>query len=181
MTEFDYQVMDHEERPFARRLAQWTAATFRPQSARDLGAGSGVYVEELRAWGIAAQGYDIADPQPRPDLVITQSMLEVRDPADVVLCMEVAEHIPQDQSSAVVAAVWHNTRPGGWVIWSAARPGQGGVGHINCQEPQYWRDLAQAQGFQICAGLESVLHQWITRGYHMGWFARNRQIWHRPL
>jgi 2-polyprenyl-3-methyl-5-hydroxy-6-metoxy-1,4-benzoquinol methylase len=146
----------------------------------DLGAGTGVYVEELTKMGRTAQGYDIATPQPRPDLVHTASMLTVTDPAAVVLCLEVAEHIPESQALQVISAVWRNTQPGGHVIWSAAQPGQGGVGHINCQPPEYWWQLAQAQGFTRCWTLETHLHAWITQGYHMGWFARNRQIWSRP-
>lgn len=176
---FDYQQMDLEERPFARRLALWMDAKIR-NSVTDLGAGTGVYVEELRKLGIRAQGYDICDPQPRPDLVTTASLLDVEDPAPVVLCLEVAEHIEQSLSQQVIEAVWRNTQPGGTVIWSAAQPGQGGVGHINCQPPLYWTAYAQAQGFVRDYALEDDLHEWITSGYHMGWFARNRQIWQRP-
>ncbi len=176
---FDYAHMEHEERPFAQRLAEWIEI-LAPQSVIDIGAGSGVYVEELRRRGIAARGYDIADPQPRPDLVLTCDMLTLMDPHDLVLCLEVAEHIDQSLSSAVVASIWNNCRPGGWVIWSAAQPGQGGVGHVNCQPTQYWRELARNQGFLLRPDVEWRMHEWITLGYHMGWFARNRQIWQRP-
>lgn len=176
---FDYEHMDREERPFARRLMLWIDSR-RGERLVDLGAGTGVYVEEYRKYGRQAQGYDITDPQPRPDLVITQSMLAVTDPADVVLCLEVAEHIESTQSPAVIEAIWRNTRPGGWVIFSAAQPGQGGVGHINCQPPKYWRDLAQQQGFVLDTDLEQDLMTWITAGYHMGWFRLNGQLWIRP-
>jgi len=176
---FDYPQMDQEERPFAQRLAQWIQANW-PGSTTDLGAGTGVYVEELRQLNRPAQGYDITDPQPRPDLVRTASLLDVTDPADLVLCLEVAEHIDQNLSNEVITSVTRNCRPGGWIIWSAAQPGQGGVGHINCQPPRYWRELAQNHGLLPRPDWEHQLHQWITSGYHMGWFARNRQIWQRP-
>jgi len=178
-TNFDYNNMDHEERPFAQRLATWISLHM-TGTVVDLGAGSGVYVEELHRQGVSARGYDIADPQPRPDLVATQSMLTITDPANIVMCIEVAEHIPMEQSAEVVASIWRNTLPGGHVIWSAAQPGQGGVGHINCQLPDFWRALAQQQGFLIETALETDLHNWITSGYHMGWFANNRQVWSRP-
>jgi 2-polyprenyl-3-methyl-5-hydroxy-6-metoxy-1,4-benzoquinol methylase len=176
---FDYDFMDHEERPFARRLALWIDSRLRGRVV-DLGAGTGVYVEELQRFGLDAQGYDIADPQARPDLVITQSMLTVTDPADVVMCIEVAEHIDRQQSSAVIASIWRNTLPGGHVIFSAAQPGQGGVGHINCQPPEYWRDYAWQQGFESATELQQDMMSWITSGYHMGWFRQNGQVWHRP-
>lgn len=178
LEQFDYEQMDLEERPFARRLALWIAQQT-PTRVVDLGAGTGVYVEELRKMGIPAQGYDTADPQPRPDLVTKSSMLNVRDPAGMVLCLEVAEHIEHRLSDRVVEAIWNNTKPGGMVIFSAAQPGQGGVGHINCQRPEYWRVLAQQQGFELDQRAELDLHTWITAGYHMGWFAQNRQVWKR--
>jgi hypothetical protein len=175
---FDYERMEQEQRPFVRRLMTWVCARCEP-NLTDLGAGTGMSVEAARSYGWQAQGYDVADPQPRPDLVITESLLAVTDPARTVLCIEVAEHLAESQATAVVASVWRNTQPGGTVIWSAAQPGQGGVGHINCQHPLYWTGLAQAQGFRRDYDLEDNLHQWITAGYHMGWFAGNRQIWHR--
>lgn len=177
---FDYDLMEQEERPFARRLMTWIANHCQPGLV-DLGAGTGVYVQEAIAYGWRARGYDIADPQPRPELVATQSMLEVDDPDRTVLCLEVAEHIPEEHAQAVVESVWRNCLPGGLVVWSAAQPGQGGVGHINCQLPSYWRSRAIAQGFVVRADLEEDLHRWITSGYHMGWFANNRQVWQRPL
>jgi len=176
---FDYEFMEQEQRPFVRRLMTWISAKCEP-NLTDLGAGTGMYVEAARSYGWAAQGYDVADPQPRPDLVITRSLLEVTDPARTVLCIEVAEHLPDTEATAVIETVWRNTLPGGTVIWSAARPGQGGVGHINCQPPEYWRERAVQQGFVVRSDLEQDLHHWITAGYHMGWFANNRQVWQRP-
>ena len=179
-TAFDYEQMAQEERPFARRLITWIV-NHCSAPMTDLGAGTGVYVDQARRAGWACQGYDIADPQPYPGLVHTQSLLEVTDPANTVLCLEVAEHLPESAAAAVIESVWRNARPGAIVVWSAAQPGQGGVGHINCQLPLYWLRLAEAQGFVLREDLEQDLHAWITAGYHMGWFARNRQVWQRPL
>jgi hypothetical protein len=176
---FDYALMEQEQRPFVRRLMTWVCAQCEP-NLTDLGAGTGMYVEAARGYSWQARGYDLADPQPRPDLVEQQSILTVDDPARTVLCIEVAEHLPEESAQAVVAAIWRNTLPGGCVIFSAAQPGQGGVGHVNCQPPEYWTALARAQGFQRDFDSEQHLHNWITSGYHMGWFARNRQIWRRP-
>lgn len=178
MEQFDYELMDQEERPFARRLAMWIDHHCQGPLI-DLGAGTGVYVDCMKKIGWKATGYDIADPQPNPDLVQQQSLFDVDNPARTVLCLEVAEHIDESASDRVIQAVWHNTLPGGVVIWSAAQPGQGGVGHINCQLPEYWRMRAQTQGFRLREDLETDLHRWITAGYHMGWFARNRQVWER--
>jgi 2-polyprenyl-3-methyl-5-hydroxy-6-metoxy-1,4-benzoquinol methylase len=178
-TNFDYATMDEEERPFAARLAVWIVQRL-DRDVIDLGAGSGVYVEELRKLGAQAQGYDITPDQPRPDLVQTATMFQVQAPAAVVLCLEVAEHVLQHLSPLVVTSCWLNCEPGGYVVWSAAQPGQQGVGHINCHYPEYWANLAREQGFVLRKDLEADLHSYITSGYHMGWFANNRQIWQRP-
>ena len=177
--EFDYATMDHEERPFAARLAVWIVQQL-DRRVTDLGAGSGVYVEELRRLGAEAQGYDVNPDQPRPDLVTKTTMFAVTAPAPVVLCLEVAEHILDHLAPLVVQSCWRNCEPGGHVIWSAAQPGQAGVGHINCRYPEYWANLAREQGFVLRRDLEAGLHSYITSGYHMGWFARNRQVWQRP-
>lgn len=180
MLDFDYDLMEREQRPFVRRLMTWVAVNGQ-QPLVDLGAGTGMYVEEARGYSWQAQGYDLTDRQTRPDLVQRQSLLEVHDPGRTVLCIEVAEHLPESDAWGVIDSVWRNCLPGGLVIWSAAHPGQGGVGHINCQPPAYWRERAIIKGFIEREDLERDLHRWITSGYHMGWFAQNRQIWQRPL
>ena len=176
---FDYDQMDSEERPFAQRLAEYIVAEY-PGAVIDLGAGTGVYVEELLRIGVSAHGYDPTELQTRPDLVNQSDMQEVAATARTVLCLEVAEHIEQSASHAVVEALWRCCEPGGRVIFSAAQPGQGGVGHINCQLPAYWQHLAGQQGFTRSSYQEWRLDRWIRSGYHMGWFALNRQVWCRP-
>ena len=178
--QFDYETMAQEERPFFRRLMTWITANCQGPLI-DLGAGTGLAVEAARSYGWQAQGYDITDDQTRPDLVDRQSLLEVDDPGRTVLCIEVAEHLPESDAWLVIDSVWRNCLPGGLVIWSAAQPGQAGVGHVNCQIPAYWRERAIVKGFEIREDLEQDLHRWITSGYHMGWFAHNRQVWQRPL
>lgn len=176
---FDYELMEQEERPFARRLAIWINGKLQGP-VLDVGAGTGVYVDELRGMGVKSHGIDICDPQPRPEHVETMDLFDCEMTAPVVMCIEVAEHIPGDQAPDLIRKIWSMTEPGGVVIWSAAQWGQGGVGHINCQHPIYWTGLAQSRGFVRDYAMEDDLDQWITSGYHMGWFARNRQIWRRP-
>lgn len=181
MTEpHDYARMEQEQWPFVQRLMTWITAHCSGPLI-DLGAGSGMMVRAARAAGWRASGWDVADPQPCPDLVQRQSLLEVDDPGRTVVCVEVAEHLPASDAQGVIDSVWRNCLPGALVIWSAAQPGQAGVGHINCQPPAYWRERAIRQGLVVRADLEQDLHRWITSGYHMGWFAQNRQVWQRPL
>jgi 2-polyprenyl-3-methyl-5-hydroxy-6-metoxy-1,4-benzoquinol methylase len=178
MEDFDYEVMWREEKPFADRLATWTKNVLQPKRVVDLGCGPGMYVTSLREAGVQAFGYDI-DERAKDRLhlgVHHTSMFEVNDPADVVFCIEVAEHIPDTLEGEVVKAMSRNTLPGGTLVWSAAHPGQGGVGHINCRPKEHWSALLQKEGLRRDYDREEQMKSWIRTGYHMGWFTMNAMV-----
>src|SRR3989344_334927 len=54
---------------------------------------------------------------------------------DIVICIEVAEHIPGESSDLLVENI---SRHGNLIIFTAATPGQGGTDHINEQPKEYW-------------------------------------------
>src|SRR5579862_3100091 len=54
---------------------------------------------------------------------------------DLAMSFEVAEHLPPDAAKGFVDSL---TRLAPLVLFSAAIPFQGGVGHINEQWPEYW-------------------------------------------
>ena len=56
---------------------------------------------------------------------------------DLAVCLEVAEHLPAEASVRLVEGLADATA----VLFSAATPGQPGVGHINCQPHDYWHAL----------------------------------------
>ncbi|HEX3453762.1 MAG TPA: class I SAM-dependent methyltransferase [Gaiellaceae bacterium] len=64
---------------------------------------------------------------------------------DLALCLEVAEHLPPASAERLVASL---TRAAPVIAFSAAIPGQDGFGHVNCQWPDYWRELFAAHGYQ---------------------------------
>jgi hypothetical protein len=65
---------------------------------------------------------------------------------DLVQCLEVAEHLsPQAAPLLVKSLVLHSDV----ILFSAARPGDGGEHHVNEQEPEYWRELFEAQGLRL--------------------------------
>lgn len=173
----DYTSLDIEERPFAKRLARWIEDSyFSPDLVIDLGCGPGTYVECFNELGIDAIGYDI-DPrvEGKPDL-FCQDLLTVtpEKKADVVLCMEVAEHMDESKNKEIIQAILRCLAPKGYLIWTAAAPGQGGVGHINCKPKEYWKDLmSNTPGLCHMPGIEEELIKDMSRGYHMGWFVQN--------
>jgi hypothetical protein len=64
--------------------------------------------------------------------------------ADLVLCLEVAEHLPETSADKLVQYLCHI---GDRVLFSAAIPYQGGTGHVNEQFQTYWAEKFKANGF----------------------------------
>jgi 2-polyprenyl-3-methyl-5-hydroxy-6-metoxy-1,4-benzoquinol methylase len=99
---------------------------------------------------------------------------------DLVLCIEVAEHIKNSLSDQVATSVAQAVNDNGVLIWSAAHPGQGGVGHINCQTKEFWQELIELNGLVRDQELEQQMIEYILTGYHMGWFIQNSMIFRKP-
>lgn len=72
-------------------------------------------------------------------------------PFDLVLSIEVAEHIDRSKHSFLFDFL--AARAGHWVVFSAARPGQGGHGHIAERPEEEWREEWVSRGFVFCAEL----------------------------
>jgi glycosyltransferase involved in cell wall biosynthesis/SAM-dependent methyltransferase len=173
---FNYTKINAEEGPFAARLAEWIKDNIDPANCLDLGCGPGTYVQALRNFGINAVGIDI-DPRVEGEPYLSrQSLFETWMTGDLVLCLEVAEHIENELSADVAKAVADSVNDGGMLIWSAAHPGQGGVGHINCQTKEFWQELLEGNKLTRDEKLESQMIEYIANGYHMGWFLQNAMI-----
>lgn len=64
---------------------------------------------------------------------------------DCVTTIEVAEHIPKEHSEMLVKNLVNASK--GFIIFTAAQPGQGGTGHINCQPKSFWIKLFNKYGY----------------------------------
>ena len=172
----DYDEIESEEKPFANRLATWIKENINPKKVVDIGCGPGTYVYSLRDNGINAYGYDIDDRVDGKDYLKKLSLFEINDKSDVVICLEVAEHIETSLSDSIVDSIIRNVNDDGIIIWTAAIPEQGGVGHINCQKKEYWEDKFISRGFHRDCAIESKLLEYIRSGPYMGWFSQNLMI-----
>ena len=124
-----------------------------PQRVVDVGCGTGAWLSVFREHGIEDilgidgdyvnremlqipaekfMAFDLAQPLPS------------QEPFDLVVSLEVAEHLPAESAATFVASL---TGLGSVVLFSAAIPYQGGVNHVNEQWPEYWADLFQARGY----------------------------------
>lgn len=116
---------------------------FHPSTAIDVGCGEGWFVAELDRAGVSAIGVDGSWVAGCVHVDLTAPPFPDLGPFDLALCLEVAEHVDESQADTLV----------GWlcdlapiVVFSAAVPGQGGVGHCNEQPPGFWRDLFADHG-----------------------------------
>jgi glycosyltransferase involved in cell wall biosynthesis len=182
--EIDFDRIELEEAPFAERLAKWIAR-LNPEMVLDLGCGPGTYVRALHKEGVTAVGIDIDERTPEGQGFMRMPVQECRnwpgeDAEPLVLCLEVAEHVPPEDETEFMDGVANTVADGGLLIWTAAAPGQGGEGHVNCQPRQHWQRLLQARGLIRVREVEENLLAYAKAGYHMGWFTQNLMVFLRP-
>jgi SAM-dependent methyltransferase len=155
----------------------------RPASVVDVGCGRGAWLAVFRRHGVAdVLGVDGAYVD-RGSLVIpTESFLaaDLSHPTDVgrgfdlALCLEVGEHLPESAAPALVETL---TSAAPAVLFSAAIPGQGGVGHVNEQWPGYWAELFARRGYLPFDVLRPRL--WEDRRVAV-WYRQNAFLYARP-
>ncbi len=137
----------------ARVVLEPLIRMFGPRSVLDIGCGHGAWLLAARELGVE-EIYGIDGPWIEPDsLVIPNAFfsaqpldqtLDLGKQFDLVLSLEVAEHLPAKASDLFVDSL---TRHGDIVVFSAAIPYQGGNGHVNEQWPGYWADKFAARGY----------------------------------
>ena len=177
--QISYHQIECEEGPFAKRLANWISTESTALTVLDIGCGPGTYVRALREVGVDAIGIDTDERVSEQEYLSQQSLFDTKLQAQLVLCLEVAEHIDSSLSDAIAASVAGAVEPGGMLIWSAAHLGQGGTGHINCQPKSYWHSKLKEAGLERDEETESKLLNYVKAGYHMGWFYLNGMVFRK--
>jgi len=178
---FDYAVIEAEERAPAVRVCDWLKDNLKFSSVLDIGCGPGMYVDILNSHGYATYGIDVTPIVDDKPLLYRMSMFDLTPEwtADLVICMEVAEHIDPQLGPDVARTVAGAVAPGGYLLWTAAKPGQGGVGHINCRPKEYWRKLLVSNGLTYDPNATDALVRYCRDGAHMGWFLNNAMIFRK--
>lgn len=112
----------------------------------DFGCGPGWYTYFLYKSGIQVNGYD-----GNPNVEYISSLLfnngyhcqcldlteafEIDMPFEMILCLEVGEHIPQKSEDIFIRNLTKNASK--YILISWAIPGQKGDGHVNCHSNSY--------------------------------------------
>ncbi|HSX14994.1 MAG TPA: methyltransferase domain-containing protein [Candidatus Saccharimonadales bacterium] len=178
-----YRQINAEEGEQARRLAELLIWKYAPKSVLDVGCATGLYLRPFLDQGIKGQGVDYAEAAVADEVLqIPRSAIKIVDitkqsigaRADLSLCIEVLEHIPE---SGAASAIKHLSQTAPIIIFSAAQPGQGGRGHINCQPKEYWQQLFTSNGYVRDETSENYLKIIMQSGYHLGWLINNLMIY----
>jgi SAM-dependent methyltransferase/uncharacterized protein YbaR (Trm112 family) len=147
-------------RPYARdeqwlrffgTIAHRIAGDIAPARVLDAGCAFGLLVETLRARGIDAEGIDLSDyavaqasAAVRPHLRIGSIVAELDGRYDLIVSIEVLEHMPPADADAAVANLCRHTDD---VLFSSSPTDFGEATHVNVRAPESWAELFARQGF----------------------------------
>jgi glycosyltransferase involved in cell wall biosynthesis len=175
----NYDNIDSEEGPFAKRLAEWIKQEINPPNVLDIGCGPGTYVYALRNISVDAKGLDIDERVYGKEHLKYQSLFDItNERADTTICFEVAEHIEKEREDEVVEKIVSTVEK--TLIFTAAAIGQGGIGHINCKDKEDWAKKITKAGLVRNYEKENQLIEFVQQGYHMGWFRNNVLYFEKP-
>jgi SAM-dependent methyltransferase len=137
----------------ARATLQRLFAGSPPRSVLDIGCGTGTWLRAALDLGVSeVYGVDGVPIEERA-LLIPEHCFEARELSkgidlgrkfDIALCLEVGEHLPADAAPTLIASLVKHADA---IMFSAAAPGQSGQHHVNCQWPDYWQEMFNANGY----------------------------------
>ena len=136
--------------PF-RHLAQ----RHRPASVLHIGCGSGAYLKYFASQGTQRiKGVDRAEGRSRylqPDeyaQVELGTPVELGETFDLVICVEEIENIPAQSERVLISGIARHARER--IVFSSAKAGQPGAGHIDCRPISHWLELFASAGWHPC-------------------------------
>jgi len=149
-----------------------------PKSVVDVGCGVGAWLSVFKDMGVrdvvgidggwAREHWQLLPSEfIEHDLSIAGAAISQPRQFDLVVCLEVGEHLPARSAPALVESL---TKLGPVVMFSAAVPLQGGVQHLNEQWPDYWAELFANAGYQMVDALRATF--WNNRDIDW-WYLQN--------
>ena len=136
-----------------RSIAGHLHTMLKPESVVDVGCGTGQMLQMFKERGARVLGFESSNGVEwtqrlhiqecgqfiqAVDLRDHEAIPVVKD-VDLVVCVEVAEHLPEQAARGMVYDICHRLNPR-WLAFSGAVPrSPGGTGHINEQYFPYWK------------------------------------------
>ena len=137
------------QKALADHLAFWIASNYDIRSVIDFGCGCGHFSNRVALYsGCTALGLNGDIPHNAEIEIIKYDLskhIELDNKYDLVISLEVAEHIYPDKADIFIDSLCrHSNR----ILFSAAIPGQGGIGHVNEQPHEYWHNKFKDRGYK---------------------------------
>jgi SAM-dependent methyltransferase len=169
---------DEHWQAFFGRIADHIVSEIGPRTVMDAGCAMGLLVEALRARGVEAWGIDISQ------YAIERVHESVREFCrqgsigesftrrfDLVVCIEVLEHMPRDEADQAVANFVAHT---GDVLFSSSPHDYREPTHVNVRPPEDWAEQFARHGFFRDVEFDaSVIAAWAVR------FRKSSEPFHR--
>lgn len=158
-----------------------------PATMLDVGCGDGTMVSTARMLGCEAYGVDQLvettwGPHFHRHNLVDLFKLPQDKQVNQVWCLEVAEHLHPSSHPTLCDTFHQNLLPGSgnYLIFSAAFPNQGGMGHVSERPSKYWLDELSLRGFNFRKDLTVQLALlWSNIDSPLYWLASNVMIFEK--
>lgn len=167
----------------------------RVRNVIDVGCGEGWWASEFTGYQCTVTGIDGAHVTPIPGSCCTVVPHDLAQPIppslglgrfDLAVCLEVAARLPESRADGLVGDLCALAPT---VVFSAARPGQGGAGHVNERPVSYWAGLFDRRGYRVSGALRwefwnnSQVEFWCSQNMIVASAAPERMpsLYHTPL
>lgn len=154
-TEKFYDRIKGDSLSSAREILPLVMKFINPQSVIDVGCGVGSFLSVFKEngvndiFGVDGDWVDrklLEIPVEKFLAVNLEKPIPVDRQFDLVVSVEVAEHLPKKHADAFVESL---TNLGKVCLFSAAIPRQPGANHVNTQWPEYWIERFQNRGYVV--------------------------------
>ena len=169
----------------APAMARTIVEHFHPHSVVDVGCGTGALLVAFRDLGCSVSGLEYAEAALRycrernldvRKFDIERQVLKRAARSDLAVSFEVAEHLPEKRADRFVELL---CSLGPIVVCSAARPGQRGLDHVNCQPQSYWIQKFERGGYRYDrAAVDALSAEWCAQGV-TGYYYENIMAFRR--
>jgi SAM-dependent methyltransferase len=162
-----------------KSLIKTICETFHPVKIVDMGCGRGDYCKVCLSYGYEVDGLEGSQIACQKavcsniECVDLSKPAEPRDDYDLVLCLEVGEHIPDKHQNVFIDNLARFSKD--ILILSWALPGQGGTGHVNCLSNETVIELMKNKGFNF----DKHMSEYLRKNSKLSWFKNTLMVFKR--